>query len=44
MEQTVRETTKVNISNWQITKSFLEQWLKKPSYVNKNMDLPILSQ
>ena len=31
MEHNARETTKVNISNWRITKGFVGQWFKKPS-------------
>ena len=40
MEHIVHETTKVNISNQQITKGFIGQWFKKPSLVNKNTNLP----
>ena len=40
MEHIVCETTKANISNWLITKVFIEQWFKKPSLVNKSTNRP----
>ena len=39
MEHIECETKKVNMSNWQMTKGFIGQWFKKPSPVNKNINL-----